>query len=120
MKKQRTQKNMVERWRTTLTQEESRNRYRDVVVGKYNPPHYFEVPVLIKQYCEDLEYRLSLVGPKPPLSDILLEALAFAEGRFLNIHPFLDFNGRGARRALFSVLFRLNLPPLPVVAGVKA
>ena len=96
-----------------------RYRDRDVVVGKYNPPHYFEVPVLIKQYCEDLEYRLSLVGPKPPLSDILLETLAFAEGRFLNIHPFLDFNGRVARMLLFTLLYRLNLPPVQLVPDEK-
>src|SRR3989344_3525345 len=93
--------------------------HKDAFVGKYNPPHYFEVPVLIKQYCEDLEYRLSLVGPKPPLSDILLETLAFAEGRFLNIHPFLDFNGRGARMLLFTLLYRLNLPPVQLVPDEK-
>lgn len=92
-----------------------RYRDRDVVVGKYNPPHYFEVPFLIKQYCEDLEYRLSLNGSKPSVSDILIETLAFAEGRFLSIHPFLDFNGRIIRMLLFALLYRLDLPPVQLI-----
>ena len=44
-----------------------------------------------------------------------LEALAFAEGRFLFIHPFYDFNGRVARMLLFSLLYRLELPPVRLV-----
>jgi len=62
---------------------------------------------------------LSLVGPKPPVSDILIETLAFAEGCFLNIHPFLDFNGRVARMLLFALLYRLNLPPVQLVPDEK-
>ncbi|MGH8524836.1 MAG: hypothetical protein ACREXY_11645, partial [Gammaproteobacteria bacterium] len=38
-----------------------------------------------------------------------LEALAFAEGRLLSIHPFLDFNGRATRVWLREVIRRL--PP---------
>ncbi len=92
-------------------------RYRDrnVTVSKHTPPPYFEVPVLMRQYCEDLESRLAALGKQPQVSDLLLEALCFAEGRFLSIHPFLDFNGRVARMLLFSLLYRLDLPPVPLV-----
>jgi fido (protein-threonine AMPylation protein) len=90
-------------------------RDRDVTVGKHKPPPYFEVPILMRQYCEDLEVRLASVGENPAVSDVLLETLAFAEGRFLSIHPFLDFNGRVARMLLFALLYRLDLPPVPLI-----
>lgn len=78
-------------------------RDRDVTVGKHVPPPHYEVPVLVRQYCDDLDARLVSLGPAPPVTDVLLEALAFAEGRFLFIHPFYDFNGRVARMLLFAL-----------------
>ena len=55
-------------------------------------------------------------GCTEPLPDEQLIAdLAFAEGRFLFIHPFRDFNGRTARMLLFALLVRLHLPPVPLV-----
>ncbi len=36
--------------------------------------------------------------------------LAFAEGRFLTVHPFRDFNGRTIRVFLLELLRRLDLP----------
>ena len=42
--------------------------------------------------------------------DLTLEFLAFAEGRFLSIHPFQDFNGRTIRLFLLEILQRLDLP----------
>ncbi len=96
-------------------------RYRDrnVTVGSHTPPPYFEIPVLMRQYCDDLESRLTGLGLKPSLTDILYETLAFAEGRFLSIHPFLDFNGRVARMLLFVLLYRLDLPPVQLVPVEK-
>jgi CRISPR-associated endonuclease/helicase Cas3 len=90
-------------------------RDRDVTVGKHTPPPHYEVPVLMRQYCDDLDARLTALGPAPPLTDGLLETLAFAEGRFLFIHPFYDFNGRVARMLLFALLYRLELPPVKLV-----
>lgn len=90
-------------------------RDRDVTVGKHVPPPHYEVPVLVRQYCDDLDARLASLGPTPPVTDVLLEALAFAEGRFLYIHPFYDFNGRVARMLLFALLYRLELPPVRLV-----
>jgi len=96
-------------------------RYRDrnVTVGAYNPPPYYEVPILIRQYCDDVEFRLSSLGMKPQVDDTLFEALAFAEGRFLSIHPFLDFNGRVTRMLLFALLYRFDLPPVQLVPDEK-
>ena len=92
-------------------------RYRDrnVKVGEYEPPPYFEVPVLMRSYCDDLEYRLSSVHAQNPVPDELIEAFAFAEGRLLSIHPFRDFNGRVTRMLLFALLRRFDLPPVPLV-----
>ena len=96
-------------------------RYRDrnVIVGRYNPPPYFEVPVLMRRYCDDVEFRLSSLGAKPSITAMLLEALAFAEGRLLSIHPFRDFNGRVTRMLLFALLYRLDLPPVQLVPDEK-
>jgi CRISPR-associated endonuclease/helicase Cas3 len=94
-------------------------RDRNVMVGKHKPPAYYEVPTLMRQYCDDVEHRLSSVGIKPPVTDVLLETLAFTEGRFLTIHPFVDFNGRVARMHLFSLCYRLDLPPVELVPDEK-
>lgn len=42
--------------------------------------------------------------------ELTLEFLAFAEGRFLSIHPFQDFNGRTIRLFLLEILRRMDLP----------
>lgn len=87
------------KWRTTAVQ-----------VGPHTPPLPHEVPLLIRSYEDDLAARLK------HLSDpTLLETLAFAEGRLLSIHPFLDFNGRVTRLWLRELLRRLDLPPVDLV-----
>lgn len=48
-----------------------RYRDRDVAVGTYNPPPYFEVPVLMRGYCDDLEFRLASLGSKPQSRNIM-------------------------------------------------
>lgn len=50
---------------------------------------------------------------------MLTEALAFAEGRLLSIHPFRDFNGRVTRMLLFSLLYRFDLPPVKLIPDEK-
>ncbi len=62
----------------------------------------------MRDYGADLSARWAeasaLLGP------LTLECLAFAEGRFLTIHPFTDFNGRTIRLFLLEILRRLDLP----------
>ena len=79
----------------------------DVTVGTHTPPAFFLVPQLMRQYAADLEARLQSCADSDSL---LLEALAYAEGQLLSIHPFADFNGRVTRVFLSLLLIRLDLP----------
>lgn len=74
------------------------------------PPDFFRVPALAREYGLDLQARLSALDSAS--DELLLETLAFAEGRLLSIHPFADFNGRVTRVWLREILRRLNLPPV--------
>jgi fido (protein-threonine AMPylation protein) len=87
-------------------------RFRDVnvVVGTHTPPSYFEVPIHVHRYCDDLAARLSFAARKQDI-EMFAETLAFADWRFQWIHPFKDFNGRVGRILLSAVLFKLKLPP---------
>jgi CRISPR-associated endonuclease/helicase Cas3 len=90
------------RWRNT-----------DVRVGLHHPPPPHRVPVLMRDYAEDIRVRLE--NASGHLDQLLLESLAFAEGRLLSIHPFTDFNGRVTRLFLRELLRRLELPPVDLV-----
>lgn len=79
-----------------------------VTVGRLNPPAPHELPGLMHEYGLDLQARWE--GATTALSELTLEFLAFAEGRFLSIHPFFDFNGRTIRIFLLELLRRLDLP----------
>ena len=87
-------------------------RQHDVQVGAHNPPTYPRVPMLMREYALDLGTRLNQL---PFIDDLLLENLAFAEGRLLSIHPFPDFNGRTTRLFLRTLLRRLDLPAVDLV-----
>lgn len=90
-------------------------RWRDaeVRVGEHHPPPPYRVPMLMRDYGEDLRVRLE--NATGHLDDLLLETLAFAEARLLSIHPFTDFNGRVTRLFLRELLRRLALPPVDLV-----
>jgi len=87
-------------------------RRNQVVVGTHTPPPSHEVPILMRQYADDISARLSHASES---EDRLLETLAYAEGRFLTIHPFSDFNGRVVRLLLRELMFRLKLPPVKLL-----
>lgn len=84
-------------------------RFRDVNVqiGGHQPPPFYEVPVLMRQFCDDLAERLRHVDSA---AGTLIECLAWADWRFQWIHPFKDFNGRIGRVLLAALLYKLNLP----------
>lgn len=82
----------------------------DVRVGNLEPPKPPMVPVLMRDYGADLAARWQ--GASSRIGDLTLEFLAFAEGRFLTIHPFADFNGRTIRLFLLELLQRFDLPEL--------
>lgn len=85
-------------------------KWRDIEVrvGRLEPPPPFQLPMLMRDYGLDLQAR----WPAAQLGSLerLLEFLAFAEGRFLTVHPFRDFNGRTIRLLLTELLRRLDLP----------
>lgn len=91
-------------------------RFRDVNVrvGTHIPPPYFEVPIHVRMYCEDLAARVSAASQKQDIEKIA-ETLAYADWRFQWIHPFKDFNGRVGRILLAAILFRLEMPPAETV-----
>lgn len=80
----------------------------DVCVGNLEPPPPHIIPLLMRDYGKDLLARWP--DASASLSPLTLECLAFAEGRFLTIHPFTDFNGRTIRLFLLELLRRLDLP----------
>jgi len=88
-------------------------RRHNVTVGDHAPPDFFLIPVLVRDYTRDLAARIDALTELP--DERLLEALAFAEGRFLSIHPFADFNGRVTRVYLREILRRLDLPAIDLV-----
>lgn len=90
-------------------------RFRDVnvQVGSHTPPPYYEVPVFVRLYCEDMKTRLS--HAEKDVKEIA-ELLAWADWRFQWIHPFKDFNGRVGRILLSAILFKLRLPPAKTVS----
>ncbi len=81
-----------------------------VQVGTHTPPEPFRVHLLMREYALDLQARLHAAQAQTTPGDVLLEALAFAEGRLLSIHPFGDFNGRVTRLFLRLLLRQLDLP----------
>jgi CRISPR-associated endonuclease/helicase Cas3 len=85
-------------------------RATEVKVGQHSPPPSHQVPMLVRDYFADLNVRLADLSAGN--ETLLLETLAFAEGRLLFIHPFTDFNGRATRLLLAEILRRQELPPV--------
>jgi len=80
----------------------------EVRVGNLQPPLPHLVPLQMRDYALDLKERWQEASIE--ISERTIEFLAFAEGRFLNIHPFRDFNGRTIRLFITELLRRLDLP----------
>ena len=85
-------------------------RFRDVnvQVGSHTPPPYYEVPVHMRQFCDDLNTQLLHLNQESVAN--CAELLAWADWRFQWIHPFKDFNGRIGRALLAALLYKLALP----------
>jgi fido (protein-threonine AMPylation protein) len=86
----------------------------EVRVGNLQPPSPHLVAQRMHDYCLDLQARWQDAAAS--LGELTVEFLAFAEGRFLAIHPFQDFNGRVIRLFLSELLRRLDLPPVRLEA----
>ena len=77
-------------------------------VGSHTPPPYYEVPIHMRQFCNDLTARMSHANQESVAN--CAELLAWADWRFQRIHPFKDFNGRVGRVLLAALLYKLGLP----------
>jgi len=95
-------------------------KWRDieVTVGRLKPALPFQLPMLMRDYGLDLQARWS--AATETMGELTLEFLAFAEGRFLTIHPFRDFNGRTIRLLLSELLRRLDLPEVELAPESEA
>lgn len=85
-----------------------------VKVSHHQPPLPYQVPLLMKDFTEDLKVRLKHLPDLQHLRFLeeFVELLAWAHHRFLWIHPFVDYNGRIGRLLINMILLNLNLPPI--------
>jgi len=90
----------------------------EVAVGPLTPPPPHQLLMLMRDYALDLQALWD--GASGNDIDLTLEFLAFAEGRFLSIHPFRDFNGRTIRVFLVELLRRLDLPRVDLAPESEA
>ena len=91
----------------------------DVTVGEYEPPHYSQIAVLVKNLSEDLEERLKYIPSPKDEEKFLAEIISFLawfQHRFVWIHPFKDYNGRVARLLTNLLVLKFKLPLLEIKA----
>ena len=81
-----------------------------VQVGNHVPPQPWEIPARMRNYVDNVNARM--LGADT--FELQVEALAYADGELLHVHPFEDFNGRATRAVLIELMGRLDLPPVEV------
>ncbi len=89
-----------------LYQEAGDFRKREVQLGNFEPPKFFKIPELIKNWEDDFKERSKFIKS----IDDHVEILAWLMHRFLWIHPFFDYNGRISRLLGEIYLLQNNLP----------
>lgn len=97
-------------------------RQIEVEVSGYSPPNFYEMPALMKQFCGDLDERLKHIPSKTEVDNYLKEIIsliAWAQHRFVWIHPFNDYNGRTARLLTNLIFLKLGLPLLEIKVESK-
>ena len=94
----------------------------EVEISDYQPPSFYKVPVLIKQFCDDLNERLNHIPSKTEVDKYLKEIVSltsWTQHRFVWIHPFNDYNGRTARLLTNLIFLKLELPLLEIKVEAK-
>lgn len=82
---------------------------------------YYKIREAVTNLCLDLKTRTKHL-PKSEDDDYISEVislLAWFQHRFVQIHPFNDYNGRTARMLTTLLLLKLNLPPIEIKADTK-
>lgn len=92
-------------------------KLENMVVGaNFEPTKPYLVPTAIKDWCENLHYKLQHAkDSKEKLQAILESHIAFER-----MHPFSDGNGRTGRLLMVYSCFQNNLPPLVIPKEEKA
>lgn len=80
----------------------------EVQVGRFSPPHPSQVPPLMYQFADDINYRLKRVEETQDVADLL----AYLHHRFVWIHPFNNGNGRTARLLLNAAAMLKGFEPI--------
>lgn len=81
--------------------------------GKEAPlPHL--LPQLVINLCADLNERLKHLDHEN--MKVVVGLLAWFQHRFVQIHPFQDYNGRLARMMTILILLNIGLPPIEIKA----
>lgn len=81
-------------------------RKREVQLGNFEPPKFFKIPELMKNWEDDFKERSNFIKN----IDDHVEVLAWLMHKFLWIHPFFDYNGRISRLLGEIYLLKNNLP----------
>ena len=83
---------------------------------------FFQVPMMIKELCDDLAERLKHIPPKSQPEKFLQEVvslIAWFQHKFVWIHPFNDYNGRTARLLSNLLFIQFGLPAVEIKVESK-
>lgn len=82
---------------------------------------YYKVREAITNLCLDLIIRIEHLPSKKDGKYIteIIKLLAWFQHRFVQIHPFNDYNGRTARMLTTFLLLKFNLHPIEIKANNK-
>lgn len=79
-----------------------------VTVGQLEPPLPHQVPQLIYQFVDNLNFKISISKTR----EEHLDCLVYAHYEFIRIHPFNNGNGRTGRILMNWVALKLGYKPL--------
>lgn len=85
------------KWRTTI-----------VTVGQIEPPDPSQIPNLIYQYFDDLNYKVFHSKAKADH----IQTLAYGHYEFVRIHPFNNGNGRTGRLVMNLIALKFGYRPM--------
>jgi cell filamentation protein len=79
-----------------------------VTVGQLEPPDPYQVPQLIYQFIDNLNFKMSISN----IREEHLDCLVYAHYEFIRIHPFNNGNGRTGRILMNWVALKFGYKPL--------
>ncbi|MBS4029231.1 MAG: Fic family protein [Ignavibacteriales bacterium] len=85
------------KWRTTR-----------IIVGQLEPPEPMQVPQLMYQFIDNLNYKIKTAKDK----NDHIDCLVYAHYEFVRIHPFNNGNGRTGRILMNLVALKFGYQPL--------